>query len=324
MDPPKPPPAPTRTPPKRRRVAAGILVVVACFGVGLWRPWDTSRNPGRNPPVQNSIGMELVLIPAGEFTMGAPSSEPGHHGDEEPAHQVVINRSFYLATHETTVGQFRAFVEATRYQTEAEKNGAGALRWDAPTGTWKPDPQCTWRNPGWPQTDSHPVVCVSRYDALAFCYWLSRKEGKIYRLPTEAEWEYACRAGTRAPYATGPTLAAGQASFSDSGSPMDASAVTEVGRMTTRVGSFAPNAWGLYDMHGNAWEWCADHFSASYYRASPARDPIGPESGSEGVVRGGSWQSAALDCRSARRRGTPSDACRNDTGFRVVREGGVR
>jgi formylglycine-generating enzyme required for sulfatase activity/tRNA A-37 threonylcarbamoyl transferase component Bud32 len=323
IDPPKPAPAPTHPPRQRRRFAAGILLVVACFGLGLWRPWEASQNAGRHPPVKNSIGMELVLIPAGEFTMGAESSEVGQHGDEKPPHQIVINRSFYLAIHETTVGQFRAFVEATGYQTEAEKNGFGALHWDAVTGTWKADTKCTWRNPGWSQTEGHPVVCVSRYDALAFCYWLSRKEGKIYRLPTEAEWEYACRAGTRAPYATGLTLTARQANFNDFGTPAVGDSVTG-GRMATRVGSFAPNAWGLYDMHGNASEWCADHYSSTYYRASPARDPIGPQSGTQGVLRGGSWQSAALDCRSARRCGAPSDASRNDTGFRVVREAGVR
>jgi formylglycine-generating enzyme required for sulfatase activity/serine/threonine protein kinase len=307
------PAQPSEPPPRRRlRVVAAIVLVAACAGAALWRPWQADSGPHRNPPVKNAIGLELVRIPAGEFTMGAPLGEMGRRDEEGPPHKVVFSRSFYMAIHETTVGQFRAFTEATRYQTEAENKGAGALRWDAAKQTWQLATECTWRNPGWPVSDDQPVVCVSRKDALAFCYWLSRIESKVYRLPFEAEWEYACRAETTTPYATGQTLSLRDASFGSAG------------LKTTRVGSFAPNAWGLFDMHGNAWEWCADGYNPTYYQVSPARDPTGPDSGSEGILRGGSWQSDASECRSARRRAAPSDARRNDTGFRVVREAGVR
>jgi formylglycine-generating enzyme required for sulfatase activity len=268
--------------------------------------------------------MQLAWIPSGEFMMGSPPDEAGHRADEGPLHPVLISRPFYLAVHETTVGNFRTFFEATRYQTEAERDGKGALRWDEHKRAWEADPNCTWRNPGWPQDDDQPVVAVSRYDALAFCYWLSRREGKLYRLPTEAEWEYACRAGTRTPVAGGLVLAPGQANFagrrSAGGSAGGGSAL---GR-TTKVGSFPANPWDLCDMHGNVWEWCADRFSPTYYRDSPARDPDGPEGSEWGVVRGGSWHSDIPDCRAARRKNVPRGSRRNDIGFRVVLEAGVR
>jgi formylglycine-generating enzyme required for sulfatase activity/serine/threonine protein kinase len=314
-----PAPSPQAGPPAsgtggRRRwlVGAGTALLIGCVGA-LWQPWGAAPGHGGKSAVANSIGMQLVRIPAGEFTMGAPPGEKGRRADESPCHPVVISQPFYLAAHETTVAQFRAFVQATGYRTEAEKGGAGAWRWDAPTRSWKSDPQCTWQNPGWPQADNEPVVCVSRLDALAFCYWLSRKEGKVYRLPTEAEWEYACRGGTSTPYAGGSALSRRQANYDNAGP-----------QPTNRVGSLAPNPWGLHDMHGNVWEWCADRYDPAYYRDSPARDPCGPARGTGGVVRGGSWQSGAGDCRSARRRETPAETRRNDIGFRVLREAGVR
>ena len=155
---------------------------------------------------------------------------------------------------------------------------------------------------------------------MAFCRQLSemeeeKKAGRVYRLPTEAEWEYACRAGTTTPFSPGPALALGQANFADR---------RPAGGRTTKVGSFAASPWGLCDMHGNVWEWCADRFGPAYYRDSPAQDPSGPEAGDWGVVRGGSWHSASADCRSARRKGVPLGSRRNDTGFRVVLEVGVR
>jgi formylglycine-generating enzyme required for sulfatase activity len=295
----------------------GLGVLLVLGGGGWWGYWHSlgaDPNKAQKPPVTNSLGMRLAWIPAGEFTMGSPPGEAGGRDDEGPPHQVTLTRPFYLATHETTVANFRAFAQAARYQTKAEEDGKGALRWNADKQTWERDPKCTWRNPGWRQDDDEPVVCVSRYDALAFCYWLSRKEGKTYRLPTEAEWEYACRAGTTTPYAYGTLLSSGQANWATSGSP---------GR-TTRVSSSDANPWGLHDMHGNAWEWCADFYNATYYRDSPSRDPHGPEQGLWGVLRGGSWQTDSPECRSAARLGAVLDSRRTDTGFRVVLEAGIR
>jgi formylglycine-generating enzyme required for sulfatase activity len=314
----EPEPAPHPHPPHSRRwvlVSLGILLVLGGGGWwGYWHSLGADPNKAEKPPVTNSLGMRLAWIPAGEFTMGSPPGEAGGRDDEGPSHQVTLTRPFYLATHETTVANFRAFAQAARYQTKAEEDGKGALRWNADKQTWERDPKCIWRNPGWRQEDDEPVVCVSRYDALAFCYWLSRKEGKTYRLPTEAEWEYACRAGTTTPYAYGTMLSSGQGNWATSGSQ---------GR-TIRVGSLEANPWGLYDMHGNAWEWCADFYNPTYYRDSPLRDPHGPEQGLWGVLRGGSWQTDSPECRSAARLGAVLDSRRTDTGFRVVLEAGIR
>ena len=141
--------------------------------------------------------MKLVLIPAGEFLMGSPDSDKDAEDDEKPQHRVRITRPFYLGAHEVTRGQFRRFVDETGYRTEAEKNDAGGLGYDAQSKKLKQDRKFNWLNPGFEQTDEHPVVNVSWNDSVAFAEWLSRKEGRTYRLPTEAEWEYACRAGTK-------------------------------------------------------------------------------------------------------------------------------
>lgn len=179
---------------------------------------------------------------------------------------------------------------------------------------------------GFPQGDDHPVVNVSHNDALAFCAWLSRKEGQTYRLPTEAEWEYACRAGTTTRYDHGDD----PEGLSEVGNVEDATAkskfssfVTIAGRdgyvFTAPVGKYKANGFGLYDMHGNVWEWCADWYDENYYEASPVDDPTGPTGGSYRVIRGGSWINVASHCQAAyRRRRVPS--YRNyDLGFRLAR-----
>jgi len=255
--------------------------------------------------------------------MGSPSDEPGRRDDEGPVHTVTISRPFYLAARETTVRQFRVFVEQMHYTPEAGEMGEGALEWDYSQQTWKPRHESRWNNPGFSQDVNDPVVCVSRHDAEVFCYWLSKKENRTYRLPTEAEWEYACRAGTTTAYATGPTLAPDQARF---GANLQNPSEREVQRplQTEKVGAFAPNALGLFDMHGNVWEWCADIYGRTAYRDGPSREPIAPKASDMSVVRGGSWQSNAADCRSARRLPLAPSTRRNDVGFRVLLEAGVR
>ena len=172
-------------------------------------------------------------------------------------------------------------------------------------------------------TSRFPVEGVSWYDAMEFCRRLSehfaeREAGRVYYLPTEAEWEYACRAGTRTPFASGPSLSSRQANFNGQ-HPYGGAEVGPFRHQTTPVGTFPPNAWGLYDLHGNVWEWCHDWYEETYYRHAPERDPLGPRSGQRRVLRGGNWNSAGgKNCRSARRgkdfpaEGTPYD------GFRVV------
>ena len=141
--------------------------------------------------------MKFVLIPPGEFLMGTPADRFGS-AQEKPQHRVRITRPYYLDTHEVTRGEFSQFVAATGYKTEAERDGGRAATFNA-KGDLHEDQNAGWKNPGFEQTDVHPVVIVSWNDAAAFCRWLSEKEGATYRLPTEAEWEYACRAGTTRP-----------------------------------------------------------------------------------------------------------------------------
>jgi formylglycine-generating enzyme required for sulfatase activity len=179
-----------------------------------------SRAPFSVPPVENSIGMKLAFLPAGEFLMGTSREEIDRlfalyspillpmerelFEGEYPSHRVRITKPLYLGIHEITVGQFRFFVEDMGYKTEAEEDGQGGYGWNQPAENFEgPNPEYSWRSTGFSQTDEHPVVNVTWNDAMTFCEWLSRKEGLTYRLPTEAEWEYACRAGTTTRYYNG-------------------------------------------------------------------------------------------------------------------------
>jgi formylglycine-generating enzyme required for sulfatase activity len=238
-------------------------------------------------------------------------------------------KPFYLGAHHVTVGQFWQFVTDAGYQTEAEKGTTvkGAFGWSAEKGKYELNEKYSWRNRGFQQSDEHPVVCVSWNDAGEFCKWLNRKEGREYRLPTEAEWEYACRAGTTTRYWCGDDHeklaevaniadATAKAKFPDWKFTINAS---DGYIFTSPVGSFRPNAFGLYDMHGNAWQWCADWFDEHYYDTSPAEDPRGPESGAPRVLRGGSWNDGPSNSRSAYRYGGAPGGRVNNLGFRVAR-----
>jgi formylglycine-generating enzyme required for sulfatase activity len=265
-----------------------------------WNVWLPNRPPRPKPSEQphertisNSIGMKLVLVPAGEFQMGSSADEIKSWNDwfkqqenlksvdidrEGPQHRVRITRPFYLGAYTVTVGQFRKFVEDSGH--------------DAGTASYDKDK--SWRNAFPDQTDQHPVVNVSWDDAVAFCGWLGRKEGKTYRLPTEAEWEYACRAGSTARYCFGndeEEKELGDYAWYEKNSES----------RTHPVGEKRANAFGLYDMHGNVWQWCADWYDSGYYAASPTDDPPGPSTGSYRVSRGGSWYHPARLCRSAAR-----------------------
>jgi sulfatase modifying factor 1 len=276
--------------------------------------------------VTNSIGMKLTLIKAGEFLMGSPEDDKDASDDEKPQHRVRITRPFYLGVHEVTRGQFRRFVDEAGYQTEAEKDGKGGYGWNEEAKKFEQNPRYAWLNPGFDQTDEHPVVNVSWNDAVAFAGWLSRKEGKTYRLPTEAEWEYACRAGTTTRYFSGD----------------DAEGLAEVGNVadgtakakypdwtraiaaqdgfvyTSPVGRYRPNAWGLYDMHGNVREWCWDWYDKDFYKSSRVDDPAGPLQAADRVIRGGGWDGDPRGCRSANRDGSASGRRIIFLGFRLA------
>jgi formylglycine-generating enzyme required for sulfatase activity len=256
----------------------------------------------------NPLGIKLVRIRSDTFLMGSPNNEKGHDPNEEPRHPVTITRSFYLGACPVTKGQFAAFVQETGYKTDAEKDGQGGWGYNAATRKYEGrDPKYSWRTTGWDQTDDHPVVNVTWKDATEFCQWLSKKEGREYGLPTEAEWEYACRAGTTTAYPFGddPQQLGEYAWFSDNsdGHPH-------------AVGGKKPNPWGLYDLDGNVFQWCADRYGP--YPTGAVTDPKGPETGPSRVSRGGSWNGGPRDCRSANRApGNPGDST-GDTGFRVV------
>jgi formylglycine-generating enzyme len=276
--------------------------------------------------ITNSIGMKFTSIQPGDFLMGSADDDKEAYDDEKPQHRVRITRPFYLGIHEVTRGQFRRFVDDVGYQTEAEKDGKGGYGWNEEKKTFEQDPRYTWQNAGFEQTNDHPAVNVSWNDAVAFAAWLSRKEGRTYRLPTEAEWEYACRAGTTTKFSCGddPEGLAAVGNIADGTARAKYPSWTGIAARdgyvyTAPVGRYNPNAWGLFDMHGNVWEWCSDGYAADYYKQSPVDDPQGPLGAARRVIRGGSWCDYPRDCRSAYRRRNAPDDRNSNLGFRVAR-----
>jgi formylglycine-generating enzyme required for sulfatase activity len=234
----------------------------------------------------NLVGIKMVLVPPGSFIMGAPETEPGQEAGESPVHMVTITRPFFISACPITQGQFK-WVMGHNPSHFSIKNGG---------------------------SEDHPVETVSWHDARAFCDWLSAldtelMEGQHYRVPTEAEWEYACRAGTQGAYSFGNDISA-LLSF---GWYRD-----NAGGVTQATGQLRPNPWGLYDMHGNVRQWCLDFYKRKYYADSATADPKGPRSGRYRVVRGGSWYNEAKFCRSAHRGRYLPDEKSRLIGFRVV------
>ena len=342
----------TGRPPLRCCLLALAPLLPACSTLGL---------PAAKPVViENSIGMKFVRVPGGEFSMGSDetpaalaASFPQYDtsrlvelGDEAPVHRVRITRDFFMGQHEVTVGQFRRFVEASGYTPESVADGTGGYGYNAaydPATTARGDafegrdPTYSWRNTGFAQDDAHPVLNVTWNDAVAMAAWLGKREGKTYRLPTEAEWEYACRAGSSTRYHAAPR--ADERTGNDPVSLLTIANTYDVDALniwkrwnayaqpgsdgyafTAPVGSFAPNAFGLHDMLGNAWEWTADWHSENYYAASPPRDPTGPPEGDVRVRRGGSWHTWALYARCSYRNWNSPSTRYTLVGMRLVRE----
>jgi formylglycine-generating enzyme required for sulfatase activity len=332
---------------ERKTLAGRAKIEIALAGNRL--PSDTADRAPKDPDarddpprtIDNKIGMTLVLIPAGEFLMGSPAADKDAGETEKPQHRVRITRPFYLATTEVTRGQFRKVAESSGYQTEAERPGKGALGWDARTRRFERNRRYTWRSPGFEQTDDHPVVCVSWNDAIATCNALSKLDGLEpyyqfgpgaqsrgdgYRLPTEAEWEYACRGGTTTRYWSGddPETLASVGNIADGTLKAQLSWQTTIAArdghtFTAPVGRFRPNAFGLCDTHGNVCEWCWDGYDKEYYGRSPSIDPIGTSRAGLRVLRGGSWGSRPRSARSADRDWSTPDDRALDLGFRVAR-----
>ncbi len=241
--------------------------------------------------LRNSIGMDFVLIPAGSFIMGSPPGEHHRH-KKEMQHRVKISRPFYMQTTEVTLKQWRSLM---RRKFFGRRKGKG----------------------------NSPVVRVSWHDCIKFIKKLNNRNEGTYRLPTEAEWEYACRAGTKTAYSWGDSIDCSKAMYDnsvlESGDCLDH--VRSRGLAVNRpapVKSYQPNIWGLYDMHGNVWEWCLDWYGD--YLKGLTVNPRGPDSGTEKVRRGGSWFKHGYSCRSANRAHGHPPTRYKTTGFRLVRE----
>ena len=236
---------------------------------------QSGEDSGSHEVRVNSIGMPLVYVPAGEFLMGS-SKERLRSSDEGPRHAVTLTRGFWMGQCEVTQKQYQAVMG---------------------------------RNPSHFKGDTHPVDTVSWEDAQAFCRTLSGMEGRVYRLPTEAQWEYACRGGSTYRFC-----------FGDEDAELDQYAWygdDRCGSTTHAVGGKRANAFGLYDMHGNVWEWCADWYK-EFYKDAGSVDPVGPANGAGRVIRGGAWDSLPVVCRSAYRFAIVPDGALNTFGFRVV------
>jgi formylglycine-generating enzyme required for sulfatase activity/TolB-like protein len=273
----------------------------------------------------------FVLIPSGRFIMGSSSLESGRDNDEVQ-HTVIITRAFYIGKFEITIEDFRHFINATDYKTTAETAGGGSV-WVSAAQNWETRTDAQWKNPYFSQQDSQPVVMISWYDAIEYCNWRSQQEGLTpaytrnsdtvtwnqyangYRLPTEAEWEYACRAGASTPFSTGAAITTSQANY-DGNFPYSGSVKGTYRQKTTPTGNFVANAWGLFDMHGNVLEWCWDYYGI--YSGSQT-DPTGAASGTDRAARGGSWFSPAQYVRSAYRASYNPMIRSAELGFRVVR-----
>lgn len=256
-------------------LAAAMVFPLGCSKSDRGEETDTASDGNHiTLEVGRGVTMKLVRVPAGTFMMGSPDEESQRKANEKQ-HRVTITRDFYMGVYEVTQRQHGAVM-----------------------GT----------NPSRYQGLDNPVETISWDDAEAFCRKLSRITKVTVQLPTEAQWEYACRAGTITPFNTGRTISTAQANYDG--------AAGEVRGKTMAAGSFRPNAFGLYDMHGNVWEWCRDRYAP--YPSGDATDPQGPPTGEGRVLRGGSWRHKSRECRSANRDTYRPDRRDSRHGFRVV------
>jgi formylglycine-generating enzyme required for sulfatase activity len=258
----------------RERIVAGRIPVLV----------DSRNNgtrwlsPGAGEPFCDvEGGPEMVVVPAGRFMMGSPMDEPERFADEGPQREVAFTDPFAIGRHAVTRGQFAAFANATGHKAARR-----------------------WRDPGFRQDDSHPAVFISWDDAKAYAAWLADTTGRPYRLPTEVEWEYAARAGRTTPFWWGSSITPTQANYNGNHVYKGGGSEGEYRAGTVPVGSFDANPWGLYNVHGNVWEWCEGAVKSSR------------------VVRGGSWSTYPRYLRAAARLRNPTE-CNNNFGFRVAR-----
>ncbi|HEY7155074.1 MAG TPA: formylglycine-generating enzyme family protein [Gemmataceae bacterium] len=299
-----------------------LLAALLLLGLGMLPGSPSAGEEKKSSPKRVSVdlgggvSMKLVRIPAGKFKMGTPKSEIDsirkqligsvnkRFADEiaatEKQHEVEITKPFYMGVYEVTQAE---------YEKVMEKNPSAFSR----NGPSK-------KEVSGQDTTQFPVEMVTWDDAMEFCRTLSKRFKKNFDLPTESEWEYACRAGTTTAFCYGNTLSPKLAQVGGSFGDAEEVPITDRPKRTTRVGSFKPNAFGLHDMHGNVSEWCKDWYGKDYYGKSPARDPQGPERGDEDqrVLRGGEWLSSPMGGRSASRHSKKPTERFHYIGFRVV------
>lgn len=313
------------------RFVVEAIILLSPFVIQAKDPLAAESEAGEAPsteratvkvPFAESLGIKFAAIPPGEFNMGSSDTDrlllqelyPDRWmvpKDETPAHQVRITTLAAISIHEISVGQFRSFIEDTGYLTDADRNQEGAPGWLDVEGVFDSQrTRYTWKYTGFPQTDSHPVVNVTWNDAVAYCKWLSQKDGRQFRLPTEAEWEYCARAGAATVFPNGQD----PRDLVRTGNVSDSTARTKLTKypgaeryeagsdgfaFTSPVGQFPANRFGLHDMIGNVQEWCDD--SKRLYRKSAQTDPVGDNSTTGRVTRGGSWGHNGKACRLAYR-----------------------
>lgn len=303
---------------------------------------------GTTVETTNSIGAKMILIPPGEFLMGSTDDEIAEGlkladalnlpaeafertriSEEKPQHAVTITRPFCMAATEVTVAQFREFVTSSKYVTQAEQFGGGNSHTWTPSGLKPEEVKNIWSAPGYAISDNQAVAQVTWFDAVAFCNWLSEQElldpcyeasGRVdwklvkdangYRLPTEAEWEYACRAGTTSSYSFGGDFKQ-LADYAWTGESQVYGSQPVAGKQ--------PNPFGLFDMHGNVREWCYDWYSSEFYAEPTSSDPVNAEYGTDRVMRGGRWPRHGMQGRSAFRYDINPFQRDNHSGFRIVR-----
>jgi formylglycine-generating enzyme required for sulfatase activity len=262
-------------------------------------PLDDSRRAGDERD-DNALKLKLCWCPAGMFRMGSPAGEVDHVPNEGPV-DVALSRGFWMGKTEVTQSQWQK-VMGTGLRDQKRKGGTGEIRGEGP---------------------NHPMYFVTYTEATGFCRKLTASERAVgrlpagwdYRLPTDGQWEYACRAGTTTATAFGDRLGSDQANFAGD-RPYNGAPPGPDHRATVSVGSYRPNAWGVLDMHGNVWEWCRDWYADSL---AGGRDPEGPPSGAVRLNRGGAWCNVGAACRSASRAGLGPESRYDFLGFRVAR-----